>query len=134
MKEIVMLCKDGTVNSYLSTLVVAMNMKKKGDDVAVVFMQEGLASLIKKEFTFSEGLKVHSDDIKSNAEMMGVPADPLDLIKKVKASGVFLYACQAWMKLLGGKPPKYKIPDGLEKLELTDLIELLQKAKKVITL
>jgi len=45
MVETVILCKEGTINSYLSALVIAMNKKKKGEDVHVVFMQEGLAAI-----------------------------------------------------------------------------------------
>jgi len=38
------------------------------------------------------------------------------------------------MKLLGGKTPRFEIPEGLQKLELKDLLQELGKAKKVITL
>ncbi|MHA1688081.1 MAG: hypothetical protein ACTSUN_01915, partial [Promethearchaeota archaeon] len=78
--------------------------------------------------------EAYSHDIKRNATEMGISSDPLELIKKAKDIGVSLYACQAWMKLLGGKPPKYTIPEGLQKLELSELIDALDKARKVITL
>ncbi|MHA1669924.1 MAG: DsrE family protein [Promethearchaeota archaeon] len=134
MVETVILCKEGTINSYLSALVIAMNKKKKGDDVHVVFMQEGLAALVYKKFRFISGLEPYAKDIEKNAAMMGVPSDPFELIKEANKVGVSLYACQAWMKLLGGKPPKFPIPDGLQKLELTELIKSLDEAKKVFTI
>jgi predicted peroxiredoxin len=134
MVDTIKISKDGTINSYLSSLVVAMNSKKKGIDVSVVFMQEGLAALIGKKFRFSRGLESYSENIKDNAAMMGVPSDPFKLIEHAKSMGIPLYACQAWMKLLGGRPPRFTIPEGLEKLELSDLIEILDNANKVITL
>ena len=134
MVETVILCKEGTINSYLSALVIAMNKKKKGDDVHVVFMQEGLAALVDKNFRFLPGLEPYAKDIEKNAAMMGVPSDPFELIKEANKVGVSLYACQAWMKLLGGKPPKFPIPDGLQNLELSELIKALDEAKKVFSI
>jgi len=134
MVESLILCKEGTINSYLSALVIAMNKKKKGEDVSVVFMQEGLAALVDKKFRFTLGLEPYAKDIEKNAAMMGIPSDPFELIKEAKSVGVSLYACQAWMKLLGGKPPKFTVPEGLQKLELSELIEALDEAKKVFSL
>jgi len=134
MVETVILCKEGTINSYLSALVIAMNKKKKGEDISVVFMQEGLVALLDKKFRFTPGLEPYAKDIEKNAAMMGVPSDPFELIKEAKSVGVSLYACQAWMKLLGGKPPKFTVPEGLQKLELSELIEALDEAKKVFSL
>ncbi len=134
MVDTIIICKEAKINSYLSALVIAINTKKKGDDISIVFMQEGLAGLIDKKFRFPEGLEPYSEDIKKNAAEMGVSIDPFDLIKHAKGMGIPLYACQAWMKLLGGKPPKFDIPEGLEKLELNDLVDAIAEAKKVFTL
>ena len=134
MVEIIILCKDGTINSYLSSLVIAMNEKKQGRDVSVVFMQEGLVALIDKKFRYVLGLDSHAKDIEKNAATMGVPTNPFELIKETKKLGVSLYACQAWMKLLGGKPPKFSIPEGLDKLELSELVDILAKADKVLSI
>lgn len=134
MVDTVILCKEGTINSYLSALVIAMNKKKRGEDILVVFMQEGLVALLDKKFRLSPGLEPYTKDIEKNAAMMGVPSDPFELIKEAKNVGVSLYACQAWMKLLGGKPSKFTVPEGLQKLELSELIEALDKAKKVISI
>jgi predicted peroxiredoxin len=134
LPETIMICKEGTINSYLSSLIVATNRKKAGEDIAVVFMQEGLAALIDKKFRYAPGLEGYAEDIKKNAAGMGISADPYELIKMAKRAGVPLFACYAWMKLLGGKPPRFELPEGLEKLELSDLLEALGKARKVITL
>ena len=134
MPETIVLCKEGTINSYLSSLIVATNRRKAGEDIAVVFMQEGLAALVDKKFRYAPGLEGYAEDIKKNAVEMGVPSDPFELIKMASSAGVPLFACYAWMKLLGGKTPRFEIPEGLQKLELKDLLEELGKAKKVITL
>ena len=57
MTDTIILCKEGTINSYLSALVVATNRSKAGEDIAVVFMQEGLAALIDKKFRYDPGLE-----------------------------------------------------------------------------
>ncbi len=134
MAETIVICKDGTVNSYLSALIIAANSKKGGEDIAVVFVQEGLAALVDKKFRYDPGLESYAADIEKNAAEMGVPSDPLELIKMASSAGVPLYACHAWMKLLGGKPPRFDVPEGLQKLELPDLLKELSNAKKVITL
>jgi len=134
MPETIVICKEGTINTYLSTLIVATNMKKAGEDISVVFMQEGLAALVDKKFRYAPGLEGYAEDIKKNAAEMGVPSDPFELIKMASSAGVPLFACYAWMKLLGGKIPRFDVPEGLQKLELKDLLEELGRAKKVITL
>ena len=134
MPETIVICKEGTINSYLSSLIVAANMKKAGEDISVVFMQEGLAALVDKKYRYDPGLEGYAEDIEKNAGEMGVPLDPSGLIKMASGAGVPLFACYAWMKLLGGKPPRFEIPEGLQKLELPDLLQELGKAKKVITL
>ncbi len=108
-----------------------MNKKKKEEDIVVVFMQEGLVAFVNKGFRFSSGLESYSKDIEKNAAIMGIPSDPFELIKEAKSAGVSLYAFQAWMKLLGGKPLRFTVPKGLQKLELSELIEALDEAKKV---
>ena len=134
MPETIVICKEGTTNSFLSSLIVATNMKKAGEDISVVFMQEGLAALVDKKYRYDPGLEGYAEDIKKNAAEMGVPSDPFELIKMASSAGVPLFACYAWMKLLGGKPPRFDIPEGLQKLDLPDLLQELGKAKKVITL
>jgi predicted peroxiredoxin len=133
MVETLIVCKDGTINSYLSALIVATNRKKAGADIAVVFMQEGLSALLTKEFRYAPGLEGCAEEIKKNAAAMGVPSDPLKLVEMARSAGVPLFACYAWMKLLG-KREEADIPAGLQKLELKDLLEELGRAKKVITL
>ncbi len=133
MVETIIVCKEGTINSYLSALIVATNGKKAGGDIAVVFMQEGLAALVAKKFRYAPGLESYAEDIKKNAAAMGVPSDPLELVKMASGAGVPLFACYAWMKLLG-KREDADIPEGLQKLELKDLVVELDRAKKVITL
>lgn len=118
----------------MSALIVATNRKKAGEDIAAVFLQEGLAALIDKKYRYAPGLEGYAEDIKKNAAEMGISADPYELIKMANSAGVPLFACYAWMKLLGGKPPRFEIPEGLQKLELSELLEELGKAKKVITL
>lgn len=129
MPETIVICKEGTISSYLNCLIVATNRKKAGEDIAVVFMDGGLAALVDKKYGYPSELERHADAIKKNAEKMGVPSDPFELIKMASSAGVPLYANFAWAKLLGAE-----VPEGLQKLELKDFLGELAKAKQVITL
>ena len=60
MAETIVICKEGTVNSYLSALIIAANSKKGGEDIAVVFVQEGLAALVDKTFRYDPGLESYA--------------------------------------------------------------------------
>ena len=128
MAETIILCKEGTISSYLDSLVVAANRKKAGEDIAVVFMDEGLAALVDGKFRFPAGLESYAEEIKKNAARMGVPSDPFELIKMASGAGVPLYANFAWAKLLG-----VEVPEGLQKMELKEFLAELGKANQVIS-
>ena len=128
--ETVIICKDGTVNAFLSCLVAAVNKKKAGEDVCVVFMDEALAALAYKKFRWSEELQPHAETIKKETESRG-PSEPEGLVKMAKDAGVPLYANLGWAKILAIAE---SLPEGLEPLELKDFLEGLSKAKHVITM
>ena len=129
--ETVIICKDGTVNAFLSCLVAAVNKKKAGEDVCVVFMDEALAALADKKFRWSEGLQPHAETIKKETESRKIPSEPEGLVKMAKDAGVPLYANLGWAKILAIAE---SLPEGLEPLELKDFLEGLSKAKHVITM
>ena len=128
--ETVIICKDGTVNSFLSCLVAAVNKKKAGEDVCLV-IDEALAALADKKFRWSEGLQPHAETIKKETESRKIPSEPEGLVKMAKDAGVPLYANLGWAKILAIAE---SLPEGLEPLELKDFLEGLSKAKHVITM
>jgi peroxiredoxin family protein len=129
MVDLVIICRDGLVNSYISSLVAAMESKKAGGDVAVVFTQEALYALAEKKFRFSKSLEGMSDKIKDNAKKAGLSADPLDLVKAAKDAGVKMLACPAWSDLL---EVRGKLPEELEIPELPELLGIIAGAKQII--
>jgi peroxiredoxin family protein len=129
MVDLVIICRDGLVNSYISSLVAAMESKKAGTDVAVVFTQEALYALAEKKFRFSESLEEISKKIEENAKKVGLSANPLELVKAAKDAGVKLLACPAWSDLLEVRD---KLPEELEIPELSELLGIIGGAKQVI--
>ena len=128
-QETVIICKDGTVNSVISCVVAAVNMKKAGEDVIVVFMDEALAALADKDLRWSPGLEARADTIKAEMEKRNMTVEPDGLFKMAADAGVPLYANMGWAKILAISPP-----EGLEPLELKDFLDRLAKAKQVITM
>lgn len=127
--ETVIICKDGTVNSFISCVVAAANKKKAGEDVCVVFMDEALAAIADKKLRWSPGLEARADAIKAEMEKRNMTVELDGLIKMAKDAGVPLYANMGWVKILA-----ISQPEGLEPLELKDFLDGLSKAKQVITM
>lgn len=85
-------------------------------------------------FRLSPDLETNAKDREKSAALMVVPSDPFELLKEAEKLRVSLYTYQVWMKFLGGKPLKFSVPKGLQKLELSKLIDALDEAKQVFSL
>lgn len=59
---------------------------------------------------------------------MGLPVDPMDLLKGTKAAGVPIYACAVEAVLTGITE---KVPPEIELMEEADLTKPLIEAKKI---
>lgn len=123
--DLVVFANRGSLDCILTSLVLAMESKKAGVDVGVVFTEEALAALMDKKFyDMPEGLRKHRKEIAQNAAKMGlgIPNEPGELVKMAAGAGVPLFACPAWGPLLGvaGKIPSeitiWDIPTGLKEI------------------
>lgn len=128
MHEIVYICRDGTMNAFLSNLVIAETLND-GYDVAVVFMQEAIAAIAEDRCEFSPSLKKYGDRILKNADKSGIPTSIIGLINMAKKKGVPLYGCHAWTKLM-----EVELPKEIEIIELKEVAEMMAHARMVITL
>lgn len=139
--DLLLICRDGLANSLTSVLLMAMEAKKAGVDVGVIFMQEALRCVAGEGvLRWSPGLtsqelrlKFADVAIASNLPITGGKGegrelDALALVGQAKEAGVPMFACPLWAGLLGLD----KLPEGITVIESSALLKMLQETKQVI--
>lgn len=140
MGKIVLICRDALENSVIGNVGVAMEAKKAGEDVAVIFTQEALAAFGGSSFDWSPLLRPREvrSRISKSANGRGIPvSSPKDdrwtdmgrLIQGAKEAGVSLYACPLWSELLGVKG---KLPAELAEIDFPSALKAIKEADVVI--
>ncbi len=133
-------CRDGLYDSLINQLTLAMSFQKSGKKVGMVFTSDALKSLIHggirwphslsdvetKRMVLSEGKKMnlslqHARDPKA--------IDIKPLLLQVKETGVTLYACPIWSKLL---KLSGQLPESLCEIGMDELMEKIQSCSKVL--
>ena len=110
--ELLLICRDALENSIIGNLLVALEEKKAGADVGILFTQEALASLAGQSLDWSPLFRDRDTRAKiaKNAKSMGIPlahakdarqTDTYQLLKAAKEAGVNLMAFPAWAGLFG---------------------------------
>ena len=127
--SIAIICRDGSMNSFVSNFVVAMELKKIGADVSVILIQEALSAIVKNKSEFSSLLREDREKILENLKKKGIPANPTELIKAARNSGVKVFACSAWVKLL---EIDGKLPPEIVEISLSDVVKIINEAEKVV--
>jgi hypothetical protein len=130
--DVLIIAKDGSLNSILTNVLLAMDAKKAGVDVGVLFSQEALAALMDRKFyEMPEGLKKHSKEIAENASAAGLalPKEPADVVGLAATAGIPMFACPAWGPLLGVAG---KIPSQITPLDVPTTLKEIGAAGKVI--
>lgn len=139
--DLLLICRDGLANSLTSVLLTAMEAKRAGIDVGVVFTQEALRCVAGEGvLRWSPGLtgqelrlRIADAAIARNLPITGGKGegrelDALALVGQAKEAGVPMFACPLWTGLLGLD----KLPEGITVVEPSALVKTLQGAKKVI--
>jgi predicted peroxiredoxin len=129
MAEVVIWQSSGYLNSFVTALFTALQLKGMGVDVAVVFDQAAVAALAQKKFDVAPPLSKYATTIMANVKNAGYSPDAMDYVKQCKAAGVPLYACEAWRDFLGVGA---KLPPEIEVKGIPWDMKLLAEAKKVI--
>jgi len=137
----VLICRDAVEDSVLGNLALARAFARSGEGISVVFTGEALHALDKGTFAWSVNFK--SRDAQASvigaAEEMGLAMSHADLDSRwsdVRAfvesmqhdQGIRLIACPLWCEIL-------KIdagPDYLERIDESELVDLLRNADTVI--
>jgi peroxiredoxin family protein len=138
--DLLLICRDALENSIIGNILVAMEEKKAGVDVGILFTQEALASLAGHSFDWSPLFRDRDTraKISKNAKSMGIPlahakdgrqTDTYQLLKAAKDAGINLMACPAWTALLGIQD---RVPPELNKIDSSTAMKCLKDAKRVI--
>ena len=138
--EMLLICRDAREDVLLSTVVMAMEAKKAGAEVGILFTGEAIAALSGRSFNWSPLLQDRDTrmGVSRTAKEMGYPlasprdarwTKPLQLLPAAGEAGVRLMACPLWTKLLNVDE---KLPKELERLDMAAVIRELRQAHKVI--
>lgn len=136
----VMVWKDGTEDSLLGNVALAIETKKSGDDATIILTEAALAAAGGKGYRWSDQLKDRPSrlTILKAASELGLPyhrdfdprwTDPAKLLEGARAAGVRLVADPIWMTLLGLDG---EIPDSIERIDSAEMLRTLRAASVVI--
>ena len=120
---------SGETDTLIPNLVMALSLKAQGVDVAVFLEWRALIAFVEKDFKYSSPVAKYAAITEENAKKMGIPTDPMALLKAAKAAGIPIYGCAVEAALSGVRE---KVPPEIELLELADLTKPIVEAKKII--
>ena len=129
MAEVLIIQSNGYLNSLVTALFTALQLKGLGVDVAVVFDQAAVAALAQRKFDVAPPLAKYATTIMANVKKAGYSVDAMDSVRQCKAAGVPMYACEAWCEFLGVGG---KLPPEIEVKGIPFDMKLVAEAKKVI--
>jgi peroxiredoxin family protein len=120
---------SGEVDSLIPNLVMASMLKAQGVDVAVFLEWRALVAFAERDFKYSSSVAKYASVTEKNAKKMGIPTDPMTLLKGAKAAGIPVYACAVEAALSGITG---EVPPEIQLLEQADLTKPIVEAKKII--
>jgi peroxiredoxin family protein len=120
---------SGEIDTLIPNLVMASMLKAQGVDVAVFLEWRALVAFVEKDFKYSSSIAKYAAITEENAKKIGLPTDPIILLKGAKAAGIPIYGCAVEAALSGITE---KVPPEVELLEQADLTKPIIEAKKII--
>lgn len=138
--DMILICRDALASSLLTNLVTAIEAKRSGVDVGVLFTEEALTAICRGVFLWPRELREQEVRYKmaDNAKQADIPIwgrgqwrqiDAFSLLSKAAEAGVPMFACPLWTGLL---ELDGEIPRGVTALNHTELLEMLRNARTVI--
>ncbi len=138
--DLLLILRDALASSLVGALLMALNARKAGQEVGVIFTQEALAAVVRGSFGWprelsGQEMRLTIADRAANAGLPllgrgeGRQLDAKGLISQAQEAGVRLYACPVWSSLLGLEG---ELPYGLQVLDTEAALRLIQDAKKVV--
>ena len=138
--DLLLILRDAIASSLAGGLLVALEARKAGSEVGVLFTQEALAALARGSFEWPRELsgqemrltladRAAAVGAASTGRGEGRQLDVRALIPRAREAGVLLYACPIWSSLLNLEGA---LPDGLQALEAAELASLIRDARRVV--
>lgn len=128
--EILIQVSSGYLDSVIPSLLMALKLKNEGASVVVFFEWRALVAFAEKKFEYAPQLSKYTKTIEDNAEKMGLPFNPLEVLKGAKAAGIPLYACAVEAALSGITE---NVPPEIQLMEEQDLAKPVLEAKKIVS-
>lgn len=134
------ICRDALANSLISNLVLAMEARKAGADVGVMFTEEALAALGGQTWAWAQLMSDRDTKmaIARSAKKMNIPMvsakdarqiDTKILLESADKNGVRLMACPLWNSLLSLEE---KLPSFIEIMDFDVALKTFSESKTVI--
>jgi len=138
--DLLLICRDALASSFVDNLLVAIEAKKSGAQVAVLFTQEALAGVAGGTFSWPQGLsgqerryKVADTAAKLELPVMGSgQARQLDyrqVLEKARQVDVPMFAPSMWVEFLGLNDG---LPTGISVIGSQALLKMVMDAKTII--
>ena len=139
--DLLFICRDGLASSLISNLVLAMEAKKAGTNVGVLFTQEALAALCGGVFGWPRELAEQEKRYKmaDNAATLGLPVmggkgdgrqiNVRQMIVAAREASVPMFACPTWTVLLDLKGG---LPEGIAETDLSETLKMISETNRVI--
>ena len=140
MASILFVCRDAREDSVLSNVVLALEMRKSGDDAAIVFTGESLRAIAGEARYWPPLLKARTTVVglaragkemgyEMTAEFDARWIDSERLLRHAASQGLPLLACPIWSRLLGVEG---NLPDYMTEIALDSYLDRIRDARQVI--
>lgn len=139
--DVLFICRDARADSLASNLLMALEARKAGMEVGVMFTSEALEAVAEGSFRWPPGLTGMHLRLRmaDNARGMGLPIkggsgqgrefNPGAMLRAAQEEGVSLYACESWSNLLN---LKNKLPEGFGLMDLPATLRIISETNNVI--
>ena len=137
--DLILVCRDALMDSVITNVGIALEERKKGREVALLFTGEALHALTRESFRWSPLFQDRSTRarILKNATAMGIEAgdrkdsrwaDLSRLLELAAEKGVKLLACPLWTDILEAKD---NLPRQLNRIDREAFFKALREAQIV---
>ena len=139
--NMVFVCRSALADSCISNLFLAMEAKKMGKDVAVLFTEEALLAVVNGVFRWSpqltpQNIRLRLADRAANLNLpvmgsgVGKQLDTKEMIRRGKEAGITMLACSPWVELLGLED---KLPAGITKGDTALILKMIEEAHVIVS-
>ncbi len=138
--DVFLICRDALENAVIANVAVAMDVRRRGGAVAILFTEEALAALAGQSFGWSPLFRTREAriGISRGATRLGIPVaaerddrwtDVGRMLDAARAAGVELLACPVWSDILGIRDA---LPDRLTPVANLATLERWMTGRQVI--